>query len=67
MTRVNTNTRRHWLSSLGGGLGALTLRAMWADELVANEPPDRSQQSPSSSRHPPRATRVIWLFMHGNF
>ena len=62
---VNTSTRRHWLSALGGGLGALALRAMWADELVANEGTDPSQQKPSRSSHPPRATRVIWLFMHG--
>lgn len=64
-SRVNTSTRRHWLSSLGGGLGALALRAMWADELVANESTERSQQKPSSSIQPPRASRVIWLFMHG--
>lgn len=50
--------RRQFLQTAGGGIGAMALQS-----LLANEQPDTG--SKNRTHHPPRAKRVIWLFMHG--
>ncbi len=56
--RVATMSRRQLIQALGGGLGALGLGAVLGPEV---------QGGPSGMRmhHPPRARRVIQLFMNG--
>ena len=52
-----TLSRRHFLARAGGGMGALALTAMLAEEAGA---------APNQKPHfEPRVKRVIWLFMHG--
>ena len=53
-------TRREALWRMGGGLGGIALAQLLADEkLLAAEP------HPALPHHPPRARRVIQLFMNG--
>ena len=54
----NLSTRRQWLTTAGGGAGALALAYLLQQDGVAAPGP----HSPHST---PRAKRVIWLFMHG--
>jgi len=50
-------SRRHFLARAGGGMGALALAAMLAEEAGG---------APKQQPHfEPRVKRVIWLFMHG--
>ncbi len=48
-------SRRSFLRTAGGGIGSLALASLMADESDAGYGP----------HFPPRAKRVIWLFMHG--
>ena len=50
------SSRREFLASAGGGIGALALASLMND---------RGAASAKEPHHPPRAKRVIWLFMHG--
>jgi len=52
-------TRRDWLATAGGGLGGLALEAMLAAEARGGGDPG------SALVHPPRAKRVVQLFMAG--
>ena len=54
-------SRRNLLASLGGGFGALALQTMLAEDGISAE------GSPTESRlhHPPKARRVLQLFMNG--
>ena len=52
-------SRRQWLQQAGGGAGMLALAGMLP------QPSARGGEESSRSDFPPRATRVIWLFMHG--
>ena len=54
-------SRRELLASCGGGLGAIALNAMLANESNAVLSPT----SPPKPHHKPRAKRVIQLFMAG--
>lgn len=55
-------TRRRFLEQLGLSFGGLALHAMIAGEAQAEE----AWQPPSGLPfHPPKAKRVIWLFMRG--
>ncbi|MFO0926232.1 MAG: DUF1501 domain-containing protein [Gemmataceae bacterium] len=57
-------TRREMLRQSGTGFGALALAALLADDQArAASPPD--PLAPKPSHFPPRAKRVIFLFMHG--
>ena len=51
--------RRHWLQRFGGGLGAIAL-----SQLLANEPA-RAGGILTSLHHAPTAKRVIYLFQSG--
>jgi hypothetical protein len=57
-------TRRHFLTSAGGGFGLLALAALLQDEgLLAAEP--GSPLAPRRPHHQAKAKRVIFLFMSG--
>ncbi|QDT56515.1 hypothetical protein Pan44_45700 [Caulifigura coniformis] len=58
-------SRRHWLAQAGGGFGSLALAAMLHDEARAGKSLPESPFAPKQPHHPPRAQRVISLFMHG--
>lgn len=53
--------RREWLKSWGCGFGALALQAMLAEQASAKADP----LAPKPPHHPPRAKRVIFLWMQG--
>ncbi|MFL2864432.1 MAG: DUF1501 domain-containing protein [Pirellulaceae bacterium] len=56
-------SRRQMLASVGGGAGILALQAMMSEERAqATEP---ALYAPREPHYPSRASRVIWLFMHG--
>ena len=55
-------TRRRLLDSIGVGFGGLALRSLLADEARASAPHPLAART---GHHPPRARRVIFLFMHG--
>jgi hypothetical protein len=65
-------SRRDWLWECGGGLGGIALAALLARETSAAETVDdsspvslRNQVSGGVLHHPPRARRVVQLFMAG--
>ena len=58
-------SRRQMLASMGGGAGLVALKAMLAEQAVAAESPKPDLHAPKEPHYTPRATRVIWLFMHG--
>ncbi|MEE2676635.1 MAG: DUF1501 domain-containing protein [Planctomycetota bacterium] len=51
------------LASVGGGAGMLALQAMMSEERARATEPDL--HAPREPHYPSRASRVIWLFMHG--
>ena len=56
-------TRRGFLDRLGGGLAGVALQAMFAREGRAA---DADWKPPTGLPYfPPKAKRVIWLFMRG--
>ena len=67
MTIMNTPlTRREMLARAAGGFGAIALSGILADELRAES--DTSAEDPLAPKqphHPPRAKRVIFLYMTG--
>ncbi|MCH2370191.1 MAG: DUF1501 domain-containing protein [Pirellulales bacterium] len=59
----STISRRQMLASVGGGAGMIALQAMMSEERAqATEP---ALYAPREPHYPSRASRVIWLFMHG--
>jgi hypothetical protein len=60
----NLHSRRDLLRQAGGGLGALALAWLLETERARGESRVDSQTRPSP-HFPPRATQVIYLFMHG--
>ena len=59
-------SRRQMLSRCGAGLGALALRAMLGEEAAAAAAADdRRQNAGHGTHHPPKARRVIFLYMDG--
>ncbi len=67
------SSRRQFMEQAGGGFGAVALAALLAehqagDAAVAEESVSGRNINPLAPRQPhflPRASRVIWLFMHG--
>jgi hypothetical protein len=57
-------TRRQLLHALGGGLGGLGLAALLAADALGAERP-QTPGSRAATHFPPRAKRVIQLFMNG--
>lgn len=66
-TPLQARTRRHFFSDCGVGLGKLGLASLLAqDALRAADPQDSSSPfAPQPTHFPPRAKRVIYLFMAG--
>jgi hypothetical protein len=59
-------TRREVLQRAAGGFGAIALHGMLADESRANSIKSSADPlSPKEPHHPPRAKRVIFLYMTG--
>jgi Protein of unknown function (DUF1501) len=60
-------TRRHFFSRTGVGLGTIALGSLLAGEArAAIEPPDlQNPLAPRAPHFPPKAKRVIFLFMAG--
>ncbi len=54
-------TRREAISRLGGGLGAVAIASMFAEEQARAD----TKLANPKPHHAPRATAVIQLFMHG--
>src|SRR6266567_3866031 len=54
-------SRRTLLATLGGGFGALALQALLAEDSRAAE----NNSAASVLHHPPKARRVLQLFMNG--
>jgi hypothetical protein len=60
-------SRREFLQSAGGGLGALALNALISGRTHANDPDDLPA-NPLAVREPhfaPRAKRAVWLYIDG--
>lgn len=64
--------RREWLAQTGCGFGALAANALASQDLAAQPPISSSQPGPptplegmAGTHHPPRAKRIIFLFMQG--
>ena len=57
-------TRRELLASVGHGFGALALAALLGDDVAA-DPTSHSRLPTPTLHHPPRAKRVVQLFMAG--
>ena len=54
-------SRREFLARLGGGLGSTAL----AQLLASDHPPIKGSDGSVTAHHPPKAKRVIQLFMNG--
>ncbi|QDU31501.1 hypothetical protein ETAA8_66600 [Anatilimnocola aggregata] len=64
MNTFSTN-RRDFLRQAGGGLGALALASLLADQAVAAGSKVIHSQAAKKPHHAPQAKSVIWLFMDG--
>ncbi|MBV8881813.1 MAG: DUF1501 domain-containing protein, partial [Planctomycetaceae bacterium] len=53
-------SRRELLKSAACGFGLTALTHLWADAVASDDP-----LAPRAAQIPPRASRVIFLFMHG--
>ena len=63
LSNDSPGSRRDFLWRLGGGLGGIALASMLGDEgLLAGDAP---AQPRNSLRYPPKAKRVIQLYMSG--
>jgi hypothetical protein len=57
------SSRRNWIRSLGGGLGAIALESLFRREVQGSV---ASWKEPDGLPHrTPKAKKVIWLFMNG--
>jgi uncharacterized protein (DUF1501 family) len=61
MTSSNIRTRREFLNAAGGGIGMIALQSLLMGDSWASE----SSGTSPRPHLPPRAKRMIWLFMHG--
>ncbi len=58
-------TRREFLARAAGGFGSIALSALLADELSANPTKIVDPLAPKVAHFPPKAKRVIFMFMTG--
>jgi len=59
-------SRREFLRNAGGGFGAIALAALLQEEgVLAATHNETAPLAPKKTHFPPRAKRVIYLFMHG--
>ena len=61
----NERTRREFLARCGQGFGSLALSAMLVDDGFCSPSPIAAGAKLSAYHHPPRAKRVVQLFMGG--
>ena len=67
LSALQANTRRHFFSRCGIGVGSMALASMLAKQGIA-EPSSGHTENPLAPKQPhfqPRATNVIFLFMAG--
>ena len=57
--------RRNFLMQAGGGLGAIALASMLAEDALGADDKVLDPLAPKKPHFKPRATSVIWLFMEG--
>jgi len=62
---LRASTRRHFFAECGVGLGALALGSLLAEESQAAGQRTSDPLAPRQPHFPPRAKRVIFLFMAG--
>jgi len=65
---ITPTTRRAWLSRCANGFGAAALAALLAEETAADQSAEASRAAPLAPRpphFPPKAKRVIFLYMDG--
>ncbi len=58
-------SRREFLRSAGGGVGMMALQSLMMAADVAGAGSVSGSSGPLTPHFPPRARRMIWLFMHG--
>lgn len=58
-------TRREFLSRLGGGFGTVALSALATEQALAAAPDPLAPLAPRPPHHPARAKRIILLWMQG--
>lgn len=58
-------SRREFLSQAGGGFGAVALAWLLRNDARADGPSEANPLAPHAPHFRARATRVIYLFMHG--
>jgi len=58
-------TRRHFFRDAGFGIGSIALAALLAGDLVATRGAEANPLAPKRPHHPPKARRIIYLFMAG--
>ena len=56
------SSRRQWLQTAGGGIGAMALKSLLQEEGYGA---DARRGTAKPPHFEPRAKRMIWLFMHG--
>src|SRR5688572_26213435 len=64
-TDASLFTRRQMLRMAGGGFGSLALTALLVEEASASKPRGEHPLAVKPAHFPPRAKRVIFLFMPG--
>jgi hypothetical protein len=62
---MTSPSRRTFLKASGLGLGSVALNLLIQRDLAAKESPDRYRGLAGFPHHPPKAKRVIWLYMSG--
>ena len=55
------SSRRQWLQTAGGGIGAMALQSLLQEEGYGAD----ARHGTAKPHFEPRAKRMIWLFMHG--
>ena len=66
-SRLPKSTRREWLRTAGGGMGAMALQSLLQQEAAGEKVAagENLLGGAKSPHFPARAKRMIWLFMHG--
>lgn len=57
--------RRELLQTAGGGIGMLALNSLLKQDGISHAASTSASLEPGTPDFPPRAKRLIWLFMHG--
>ncbi len=63
--RIATHSRRQFLGQLGGGFGTLALASLLTRDALGDSGPEADESAACRLPRPPRAKRVVQLFMAG--